>query len=120
MLYANPFPMTAESESVKNFFEKECKVRVLSVRLRRHIVSKEFSGSIFVEFATEEDAEKVNEMSNELVYEGTEVTLMFMKEYLEKKKKEKEEKEKEKERKSKEEKNKAKMREKTDDMSDGR
>ena len=88
-LYANPFPMTATIESLTDFFEKECDERVLSVRLRRHIASKDFKGSIFVEFATEESAKKVTAMSNKLVFEGAEVTLMFKKEYLEKKKEEK-------------------------------
>merc|ERR1712100_926156 len=46
-------------------------------------------GSIFVEFVSEETAKKVIEMSNKLVYEGAELTLMFKKEYLEKKKEEK-------------------------------
>ena len=89
LLYANPFPMTATIESLTDFFEKECDERVLSVRLRRHIASKDFKGSIFVEFATEESAKKVTAMSNKLVFEGAEVTLMFKKEYLEKKKEEK-------------------------------
>ena len=62
---------------------------MLSVRLRRHITSKDFKGSIFVEFASEETAKKVIQMSNKLVYEGAELTLMFKKEYLEKKKEEK-------------------------------
>ena len=88
-LYANPFPMTATIESLTDFFEKECDERVLSVRLRRHIASKDFKGSIFVEFSSEESAKKVSGMSNTLVYEGAELTLMFKKEYLEKKKEEK-------------------------------
>ena len=54
------------------------------MRLRRHITSKDFKGSIFVEFASEETAKKVIEMSNKLVYEGLELMLMFKKEYLEK------------------------------------
>ena len=87
LLYANPFPMTATIESIMDFFEKECDGRVLSVRLRRHIASKVFNGSIFVEFATEESAKKVNEKSNALAYKGEKVTTMFKKEYLEKKKK---------------------------------
>ena len=88
-LYANPFPMTATIQSLTEFFEKECEERVLSVRLRRHITSKDFKGSIFVEFVSEETAKKVIQMSNKLVYEGAELTLMFKKEYLEKKKEEK-------------------------------
>jgi len=89
LLYANPFPMTATIESIMDFFGKECDGGVLSVRLRRDRVSKVFNGSIFVEFATEESAKKVNEKSNALVFEGAEVTTMFKKEYLEKKKEEK-------------------------------
>jgi len=86
-LYANPFPMTSTIEELQDWFEKTADERVLSVRLRRHIASKDFKGSIFVEFETKDIAEKVKAMK--LEHEGAELTLMFKREYLENKKDEK-------------------------------
>lgn len=39
------------------FFSKFATVN--AVRLRRHLTSKDFKGSVFVEFATKEEADKV-------------------------------------------------------------
>ena len=43
-VYASPFPMTATIDELTDFFSKHASVR--SVRLRRHISSKDFKGSI--------------------------------------------------------------------------
>jgi lupus La protein len=41
-VYASPFPMTATIDELTEFFNKHTKV--LSIRLRRHITSKDFKG----------------------------------------------------------------------------
>ena len=81
--YVKPFPMKTTIDEVKRFFEQQMKEvkkageegaendksetdeveteddekeKVVSVRLRRHEESKDFNGTLFVEFATVEDA----------------------------------------------------------------
>ncbi len=82
-VYASPFPMTATIDALTEFFSKVTKVR--SVRLRRHITSKDFKGSIFVEL--EDDAScKALIDGAKLTFEGAEITIMMKKDYLEKKK----------------------------------
>ena len=56
-LYVAPLPYNANLDDLTAFFRQEAPVN--AVRLRRHIMSKDFRGSIFVEFTTQEDAEKV-------------------------------------------------------------
>ena len=58
-LFVAPFPYNANLDVLTDFFNKEAPVN--AVRLRRHITSKDFRGSIFVEFASQEDANKVSE-----------------------------------------------------------
>lgn len=56
-LYASPFPFDTTLDAATAFFNTVAPVNC--VRLRRHIVSKDFRGSVFVEFASEEQAAEV-------------------------------------------------------------
>ncbi len=56
-LFVAPLPYNATLDVLTAFFNKEAPVN--AVRLRRHVVSKDFRGSVFVEFASQEDAAKV-------------------------------------------------------------
>jgi lupus La protein len=56
-LYASPFPYDASLDALTAFFAAHGTVRC--VRMRRHLSSKDFKGSVFVEFATKEEADKV-------------------------------------------------------------
>ncbi len=56
-LYAAPFPFDTTLDAVTAFFNTVAPVNC--VRMRRHIVSKDFRGSVFVEFASEEQAAEV-------------------------------------------------------------
>ena len=56
-LFAAPLPYNANLDVLTSFFSQEAPVN--SVRLRRHAASKDFRGSVFVEFASKEDAAKV-------------------------------------------------------------
>ena len=82
-VYASPFPMTATIDELTDFFSKHASVR--SVRLRRHISSKDFKGSIFVELADAAACRALIE-GEKLTHEGAELTIMMKKDYLEKKK----------------------------------
>ena len=56
-VYASPFAMTATIDEITAFFSQHATVR--SVRLRRHITSKDFKGSVFVELADAAACEKL-------------------------------------------------------------
>ena len=56
-LYAAPFPFDAQLDEVAALFAKAGAVNC--VRMRRHLSSKSFKGSVFVEFASQEEADKV-------------------------------------------------------------
>lgn len=56
-LYASPFPFDTSLDAITAFFSEQAPVNC--VRMRRHAESKDFRGSIFVEFADEETAQKV-------------------------------------------------------------
>ncbi|XRB01147.1 lupus La protein [Pycnococcus provasolii] len=89
-LYASPFPYTVDYGPradgigvVTKFFEQETGKKVSSVRLRRHMQSKDFRGSVFVEFESEEDMQAVAKMS--LVFEGAELDMCSKLEYVQRK-----------------------------------
>jgi len=65
-LYVSPFPYTATLEAMTDFFSQHGEVRC--VRMRRHQLTKDFRGSIFLELDSVETANKVKEM--ELEFEG--------------------------------------------------
>lgn len=56
-LYAAPFPFDATLDAVQDMFAKNGPVNC--VRFRRHLASKDFKGSVFVEFTSKEAAEEV-------------------------------------------------------------
>lgn len=58
-LYARPFPMDATVDTITELFNGHGTVNC--VRMRRHVRSKMFKGSVFVEFSSVEEAEKVRE-----------------------------------------------------------
>lgn len=62
-VYASPFPFDVTLEPLQAFFSRIDKVNC--VRMRRHLHTKEFRGSIFVEFATDEGAAKVMDQSQQ-------------------------------------------------------
>ncbi|KAI7838439.1 hypothetical protein COHA_007702 [Chlorella ohadii] len=70
-IYASPFPFDATLDALSDFFRQHGEVRC--VRMRRHLTSKDFKGSVFVELASEAEAEKVRGLS--LVYEGAPLSM---------------------------------------------
>lgn len=62
-LYAAPFPYNATLDSITGFFNSAA-APVNCVRMRRHVVSKDFRGSVFVEFPSEEAAKEVGALPN--------------------------------------------------------
>ena len=87
-VYASPFAMTATIDEITAFFAQHATVR--SVRLRRHVTSKDFKGSVFVELADAAACEKL--VGAALEHDGAELVVMMKKDYLEKKKKDRTEK----------------------------
>lgn len=81
-LYARPFPMDATLDAITDFFNKQAPVNC--VRMRRHLTSRTFKGSVFVEFAAEADRDKVLGMS--LEYAGAPLALQKKVDYCEGKK----------------------------------
>ncbi|KAL6756020.1 La domain-containing protein [Haematococcus lacustris] len=79
-LYAAPFPLTTDVDKLTIFFCSLPGVTLNCVRMRRHATSKQFKGSVFVEFASVEEAEKVLAMN--LVYEGAPLRLAKKVEYV--------------------------------------
>ncbi|GAB4816086.1 hypothetical protein N2152v2_003132 [Parachlorella kessleri] len=70
-LYAAPFPFDTSLDTLTGFFSRAGAVNC--VRMRRHLTSKDFKGSVFVEFASKEEADKVAAMS--LEFEGAPILL---------------------------------------------
>ena len=89
-VYASPFAMTATIDEITAFFAQHATVR--SVRLRRHVTSKDFKGSVFVELADAAACEKLVGAETALEHDGARLSVMMKKAYLEKKKKDRVEK----------------------------
>jgi hypothetical protein len=58
-LYAAPFPFDATLDALSDCFRAQGGATVQCVRMRRHLTSKDFKGSCFVEFSSKEEADKV-------------------------------------------------------------
>eukprot|EP00898_Chlorokybus_atmophyticus_P002910 jgi/Chlat1/361/Chrsp10S01483 len=77
-LYVTPFSLDITIDGLTEFFSQQGSVR--SIRLRRHAHSKDFRGSIFVEFASAEEANKV--LQAKLEYQGAELRMEPKKDFL--------------------------------------
>ncbi|KAK9841853.1 hypothetical protein WJX81_007447 [Elliptochloris bilobata] len=80
-LYAAPFPYNATLDNLTAFFDAHAPVNC--VRQRRHLASKDFKGSCFVEFADTETATKVLGMA--LEYAGAPLALQRKQDFIAKK-----------------------------------
>jgi lupus La protein len=85
-IFASPFPFNTSLDELTDLFQALGDVK--SIRLRRHLASKDFRGSIFIEFSSKEEAAKV--LEKELVHQGAPIKLEWKAEYLERKEAEKE------------------------------
>eukprot|EP00854_Cymbomonas_tetramitiformis_P008700 gene8700-10322_t len=81
-IYVSPFPRDSTMEGLTSLFSEHGPVNC--VRLRRHAVSSDFKGSIFVEFDSEETCAAVLAKNGTLVHDGAELEMMPKLEYLEK------------------------------------
>lgn len=94
-LYAAPLPFDATLDAVQDMFAKHGPVNC--VRFRRHVNSKDFKGSVFVEFTSKDAAEEVRPrcssahttstrhnqvLTKSLVFEGAPLRLQRKPEYI--------------------------------------
>ncbi|RMZ53027.1 hypothetical protein APUTEX25_001146, partial [Auxenochlorella protothecoides] len=70
-LYASPFPFDTTLDQLTEFFSRVGELR--SVRMRRFLASKDFRGSVFLEFSSPEEAARVAGQS--LVFQGAPLQL---------------------------------------------
>jgi hypothetical protein len=59
-LYVRPFPMHASLDQIVSFFQ-EAGVQLNAVRVRRHQRSRDFKGSVFIEAASVDEAQRVSQ-----------------------------------------------------------
>ena len=59
---AAPFPFDATLDGIQGFFASVAPVNC--VRMRRHLTSKDFRGSVFVEFGSEDHAREARALSS--------------------------------------------------------
>jgi lupus La protein len=57
-LYVRPFPMHASLDQIVGFFQ-DAGVQLNAVRVRRHLRSRDFKGSVFIEASSVEEAQRV-------------------------------------------------------------
>jgi len=88
-VFASPFAMTSTIEALMGYFETIGAVR--SIRLRRHTQSKDFRGSVFVEFSTVDEARSIASRED-LEFDGAKLMLSMKNDYLAKKREEQAEK----------------------------
>jgi hypothetical protein len=58
-LYVRPFPMHASLDQIVSFFQ-DASVQLNAVRVRRHLRSRDFKGSVFIEASSVEEAQRVS------------------------------------------------------------
>lgn len=77
-VYAKGFPTTHKLEDVESFLESKGfgKSLVSNIVMRRRLESREFKGSVFVEFANQEAAQKF--LATEHTLEGSEAPLLCL------------------------------------------
>ena len=83
-VYASPFPMDVSIDDLTKFFSKHTKI--LSIRLRRHVSSKDFKGSIFLELPDAASCAALILKSGELEFDGAPLNLVKKQTYLSSKK----------------------------------
>ncbi len=83
-LYAGPFPFDMSLDSLVQYFESVGEVNC--VRMRRHLRSKDFKGSVFVEFSSLPEAERVKGLT--LEHCGAKLELEGKVEYMKRKEEE--------------------------------
>lgn len=83
-LYAGPFSFDASLDSLVQYFEGVGEVNC--VRMRRHLKSKDFKGSVFVEFSSLAEAERVKGLT--LEHDGAKLELEGKVEYMKRKEEE--------------------------------
>ena len=80
---AGPFRFDVTLEELQGYFETLGETK--SVRMRRHVQSKDFRGSVFVEFASVEESERVlGKEKGSVVYDGAPIEMERKVEFLEK------------------------------------
>jgi len=77
-VYAKGFPIDATLEDLEVFFNGVAKV--LAIRFRRHMKSKAFKGSVFVELESEAEAERVSKL--DLEYKDVKLILFTKMDYF--------------------------------------
>lgn len=70
-LHVRPFPWRTTMEDIETTFKDVGKL--LSIRLRRHPATKDFKGSAFLEFETEEEAHRVQEL--DIMHKGAKLVM---------------------------------------------
>jgi len=83
-LYAGPFSFDTSLDSLVQYFESVGEVNC--VRMRRHLKSKDFKGSVFVEFSSLAEAERVKGLT--LKHDGAKLELEGKVEYMKRKEEE--------------------------------
>lgn len=83
-LYAGPFSFDTSLDSLVQYFEGVGEVNC--VRMRRHLKSKDFKGSVFVEFSSLAEAERVKKLT--LEHEGAKLELEGKVDYMKRKEEE--------------------------------
>jgi len=83
-LYAGPFPFTTTLDQLIAFFEEVGDVNC--VRMRRHVSSKDFKGSVFVELSSKAEADRIKGLA--LEFEGAPLVLEPKVDYVKRKEEE--------------------------------
>lgn len=89
-LMVSPFRFDVRLEQLEEYFESLGKVN--AVRMRRHVSSKDFRGSVFAEFESKEEAGRVLNASKEgegFVFDGAKLVMEPKVEFIKKKEEEK-------------------------------
>lgn len=86
-LHVRPFPWRTTMEDIESTFKDIG--TLLSIRLRRHPATKDFKGSAFLEFETEEEADRVRKL--DVMHKGAKLVMEKKTEAMEREKEEEKE-----------------------------